>query len=300
MIGFESIKLALLNSYHQQKLHHAILLNGKKGIGKASFAKELALEILDNKFNPHPDLFLISKDTEKREIGIDKIRAISSFVNQTSAISKNKFIIIDSACELNKSASNALLKILEEPRDNNFLILISHNLNRILPTIRSRCLTLKAPDLSTQNLQQILQQNNLNFSDSELFFLSEICDKSPAIMIDFGPELSRFYELFLRSIINKKISEELFKKISDKNFPFIIFEKSIEFFFSRLLKFLSSNLAEFFFEEEKIFLNLRRKFSAEKIFIICDKSLNLLHKTSSFALDKKLTFINIFNQICYD
>lgn len=299
MIGFEQIKSGLLNSYKNQKLHHAILLHGKKGIGKSGFAKELAAEILGEKITPHPDLFLIEKDEGKREIGVDKIRSIKDFSNQTSAISANKIIIIDSACELNKASSNALLKILEEPRSNNFLILISHNLNRVLPTIRSRCNLVRMPDLSRADFNEILHQNKLNFAAKDLEFLSEICDNSPAEAISFGSDLARFYELFLRSISNKKISEELLKKIADKNFSFSICEKSCEFFFNRLAKSIHNPEIEFFFEEEKVFLNLIRKFPPEKIFTILDESLNLLRKTASLSLDKKLSFINIFNRICY-
>ena len=299
LIGFNQIKSTLLNSYQTQKLHHAILLHGKKGIGKASFAAEIAKEIL-GKSTIYPDLLLIEKEAEKKEITVDKIRKIADFSNQTSAISANKFILIDSSCELNKSASNALLKILEEPRPNNFLILISHNLNRVLPTIRSRCQIVKIPDLSLPDFIEILRQNNLQFPSKDLQFLSEIFDNSPAEAIKLGLELTRFYELFLRSLYNKKISEELLKKISDKNFSFTIFEKSFEFFISRLLKRLNAALDNFYFDEEKIFLNLIQKYSAQKIFMIADESLNLLRQTTQLSLDKKLSFINIFNQVCYE
>jgi len=299
LIGFNQIKSTLLNSYQTQKLHHAILLHGKKGIGKASFAAELTKEIL-GKSAIYPDLLLIEKEAEKKEITVDKIRKIADFSNQTSAISANKFILIDSACELNKAASNALLKILEEPRPNNFLILISHNLNRVLPTIRSRCQIAKIPDLSLRDFTEILRQNNLQFPPKDLQFLSEIFDNSPAEAITLGLELTRFYELFLRSLYNKKISEELLKKISDKNFSFTIFEKSFEFFISRLLKRLNTALDNFYFDEEKIFLNLIQKYSAQKIFMIADGSLNLLRQTTQLSLDKKLSFINIFNQVCYE
>ncbi len=299
LIGFNQIKSTLLNSYQTQKLHHAILLHGKKGIGKASFAAEIAKEIL-GKSVLYPDLLLIEKEAEKKEITVDKIRKIADFSNQTSAISADKFILIDSACELNKSASNALLKILEEPRPNNFLILISHNLNRVLPTIRSRCQIVKIPDLSLRDFTEILRQNNLQFPPKDLQFLSEIFDNSPAEAIRLGLELTRFYELFLRSLYNKKISEELLKKVSDKNFSFTIFEKSFEFFISRLLKRLNAALDNFYFDEEKIFLNLIQKYSAQKIFIIADESLNLLRSTTQLSLDKKLNFINIFNQVCYE
>jgi len=300
MIGFNVIESSLLNSYNNQKLHHAILLNGKKGIGKASFAKEFVAKILDIKNANHPDLLLIEKEAEKKEITVDKIRKITDFLNQTSAISLNKFIIIDSACELNKSASNALLKILEEPHKNNFLILISHNLNRVLPTIRSRCQIVKIPDLTLENFTEILREKTPRIPANELQFLSEICDNSAADAINLGPDLIRFYGLFLRSILNKKIGEELLKKISEKNFPFMVFEKIFEFFISRLVKISCGTELEFFFDEKEVFTNLTQKFSAKEIFQIADESLILLHKTTSIYLDKKLAVTNIFNRICYE
>lgn len=288
LLGFNSVKSTLLASYQNHKLPHAILLLGKKGIGKASFAREFALEITRSE----PDILLIEKEAEKREINVEKIRGIRDFANQTAAISKDKFIIIDSACELNKSAANALLKILEEPRPNNFLILVAHNLNRVLPTIRSRCQSVKIADLSHEDFAKIVK--------NDVEFLAEICDKSPAEAIALGGELSRFYALFLRSILNKKLSEELLKKVADKNFSFQVVEKSCEFFFNRLAKFLCGFEPKFFFEEEKVFLILKQNFSAEEIFKICDESLILLHKTQTSYLDKKLTLINIFNHFVND
>ena len=72
------------------------------------------MNALNCKNNFHPDLKIICKEEEKKEISVNAIREIADFVNQTSANDNHKFIIIDSACELNKNASNALLKILYE------------------------------------------------------------------------------------------------------------------------------------------------------------------------------------------
>ena len=300
LIGFDSTKSTLLGSYQNQKLHHAILLSGKKGVGKSSFAKELVLEILESTNQTHPDLLLIEKEAEKKEITVDKIRTIASFSNQTAAISPSKFIIVDSACELNKSASNALLKILEEPHQNNFLILIAHNLSRVLPTIKSRCQIIKAPDLTFENFCEILRKKKPSISSEELKFLSDICDNSPAEAINLGADLTRLYDLFLNSLKAKKINEELLKKISDKNFSFSILQKIMEFFFNRTLKFSSNSQLEFYFSEEEVFLNLIQKIPPQKIFTIVDESLILLNRTIALNLDKKLTFINIFNNISYE
>jgi len=300
LIGFDSIKSTLLHSYRQHKLHHGILLVGKKGMGKASFVRELCAEILGAKDASHPDILVIEKDEGKRDINVEKVRKISTFLNQTSSGNKDKFIIIDSACELNKNAANALLKILEEPHDKNFLILICHNLSRVLPTIRSRCHLLKINDLSANDFEKILQQEKLKFSAAEIKFINEICENSPALAIESGADLSRFYQLFLRSILNKKLSDELLKNIASKDFPFAVFEKCGEFFFARLLKHISKVRLEFFFEEEKVFLDLEQKFFAKEIFTIVDEAMISLHKTPALYLDKKLCLINIFNRICYE
>lgn len=294
LIGFDAIKSTLQNHYRNNKLHHAILLHGKKGTGKSSFAKEFISEILGK--NPL-DLLIIEKDADKKEITVDKIRKIADFMNQTAAISKNKFILIDSACELNRSSSNALLKILEEPHPNNFLILICHNLNRILPTIKSRCQIHKISDLPLENFKEILLTKKPNITPSEINFLSEICDNSIAEAIEFGPELTKLYSLFLQSLKNKKLEESFLKIISDKNFSFVIFEKIFNFFSNRLVRFSNHLPLSFYFNEEEIFLDLIQKIKKEKIFTIFDESLILLGKTASLNLDKKMSVINVFNKM---
>lgn len=295
LIGFDKISSNIIGSFSENKLHHAILIDGKKGIGKASFAKELLKKLSGNNNLNNPDILLIEKEGDKKEITVDKIRKIFDFTTQTSAISKNKFIIIDSACQLNKSASNALLKALEEPRPNTFLFLISHSINKILPTIKSRCFIVKVPSLTQEQFYQIIKNSNSEITENELLFLSEICDNSPATALNSGDEIKRFYELFLRSLLIDKISDSLQKIISDKNFNFEIFVKCYEFFNYRFCKFLSQNNFVTFFEEDKVFEKLKDKYQLKQYLKFSDDNLELLHKTIPFNLSKKLSFINIFN-----
>lgn len=316
MIGFDSIKSSLLGNYNQQKLHHAILFHGKKGIGKASFAHKFALQILQNSAsdgsansqqNPsgnfsntsiHPDLLIIEKLENKRDIVVDQIRKIADFSNQTSAISHNKFIIIDAADDLNRNASNALLKILEEPHPSNFLILISHNPSKLLTTIKSRCHLIKIPDLSHADFAKILQKSLFKYSPEEIKILSIMCDDSPAKAIDVGRDMIEIYELFLGSIKNRIINEEITKKVADKNFNFEILSEVITFFLHRLNIYNAGQIEYFLFSEKEVFALLNKKFSTDEIFDLTDSVAKMLTQTASLNLDKKLLLVNLFNKIC--
>ena len=299
MIGFELIEQNLKNSFEANKLHHGIIIAGKKGIGKASFAKQFCQKILHSSGEANADFRIVEKVDDKKSIGIEEIRKQSDFLNQTSAISEYKFLIIDSACELTQQASNSLLKILEEPKNNNFLILITHNLSKIIPTIRSRCFIVKVPEFSSSQFLEILQQNKINNSEKEKLFLAQICDNCPALAIEFGADLVRFYQLFLNSILKQKLSEELLKKTTEKKFSFIIFEKILLHFFSHWLKSSNKININFHFEEQEVFDFLSPKFSPSQILNFAQESLAIVEKATSAYLDKKLNLTNIFNQICY-
>lgn len=299
MIGFELIAENLKKNFEANKLHHGIIIAGKKGIGKSSFIKQFCQKILHSTSQANADFRVVEKVDDKKSIGIEEIRKQSDFLNQTSAISEYKFLIIDSACELTLQASNSLLKILEEPKNNNFLILITHNLSKIIPTIRSRCFIVKVPEFSSSQFFEILHQNKINNPEKEKLFLAQICDNCPALAIEFGNDLVRFYQLFLNSILNQKISEELLKKVSEKNSSFIIFEKILLHFFSQWLKLNNKIVVNFYFEEQDVFDFLSPKFSSLQILNLAQESLSNLEKATSSYLDKKLNLINIFNQICY-
>ncbi|MDN4503336.1 DNA polymerase III subunit delta' [Alteromonadaceae bacterium BrNp21-10] len=148
----------------RQQLHHGILLQGVEGLGKAHFAKALADFLLCQKpengqscgecqgcrllaAQSHPDMLEVRR--EKSQIGVDQIRQAIQQLTQTAQMSGNKVLIIYEAETLNQASSNALLKTLEEPTDHTYIILVSHQPQRLLPTILSRCekITLQPPAL---------------------------------------------------------------------------------------------------------------------------------------------------------
>lgn len=179
---------------------HALLLKGREGIGKLTFARLLIKSILCNKptvegvacgncascnwfeQKTHPNFFMISTEaflavqtqsssyedqiqtdnkankTSSQQIGIGQIRELDDFVYLSGHQSSHKIILIYPAEAMNKAASNALLKKLEEPPEQVLFILISHQPQRLLPTIKSRCQQIAMPVPERQTALQWLAQ----------------------------------------------------------------------------------------------------------------------------------------------
>jgi DNA polymerase III subunit delta' len=165
LIGHERAEQALADSLSGGRGHHAWLLTGPKGVGKATLAYRFARAILGAKRTgdrplacdpddpicrkiaqgAHPDLRTatrldLDKFEVKRDVSIHNIRELSHFFSmKADGASGARVAIVDCAEEMSVGASNALLKTLEEPPPGGTLILISHAPGRLLPTIRSRC-----------------------------------------------------------------------------------------------------------------------------------------------------------------
>lgn len=155
------------------RLHHAWMLTGPEGTGKAPLAFRLARFLL-NAEDPdspagrqvtagsHPDLLAIGRSfDEKRqklrgEIVADEIRPVGSFLHRTAAKGGWRVVVIDTAEAMNRNAANALLKVLEEPPAGAILLLTSAMPGRLLPTIRSRVRTLPVAPLSEADIRAVL------------------------------------------------------------------------------------------------------------------------------------------------
>ena len=180
--------------YNLKKMPNKIMLSGKKGSGKSTMAYHIINYILsqfeENKYDiekffinslnrsykllknkSHPNFYLIDLIDEKKNIEISQIRQMISYTNKSSFNEIPRFILIDNIENLNKNSSNALLKIIEEPNENIFFILIHNNNKRILPTLKSRCLTFKI-NLSFKQTVDIcnflLNENLLNLINNDL------------------------------------------------------------------------------------------------------------------------------------
>ena len=177
-----------INLYLDKRLPNKILLSGEKGIGKSTLAyhlvnfilstdEDLPYDVKNFVINPenksfkliinksNPNFISIDIIDEKKSIDINQIRNLISTLNKSSFNNKPRFVLIDNIELLNINSVNALLKILEEPNDNIYFILINNN-KKILPTLKSRCLNFKIQLSSSQSsdiINQILNDNVINF-----------------------------------------------------------------------------------------------------------------------------------------
>jgi DNA polymerase-3 subunit delta' len=174
-------------AWDSRALHHAWLLTGPRGVGKAHFARAAATRLLAEAAGPafdaagletpqphpiaklveagsHPDKRwlqrLVNEKTGKlnRNIKVEQIRELGEFMGLTAALSPWRVTVIDSVDDLEREGANALLKMLEEPPPNTVFFLISHAPGRLLPTIRSRCRRLDFARLDDAAMTSVLGQ----------------------------------------------------------------------------------------------------------------------------------------------
>ncbi len=137
------------------RLAHAILLSGPRGVGKRQFAQRLAASLLCESAGAevcghcrgcqqfiarsHPNLFLLQPEEDKRDISVDAIRELGERLALTAHYGGAKVAVIEPADALNVSGVNALLKTIEEPPANSYLLLLTDRPMLLAPTLRSRC-----------------------------------------------------------------------------------------------------------------------------------------------------------------
>lgn len=158
--GMEAPAKALTEALARGRLHHAWLLTGPQGVGKASFAYRAARWLLgaraDPAFGPlgtdpddpvarlvaaeaHPDLLVLERAADKKSIPVEEARRLPEFFSKAPALAPYRVAVIDAADDLNVNSANAVLKTLEEPPPRGVLLLVSHAPGRLIATIRSRC-----------------------------------------------------------------------------------------------------------------------------------------------------------------
>ena len=185
IVGHDRAVGQFAEAWATRRLHHAWLLAGPKGVGKASFAAAAARRVLAEAAGPpfdlpgiasppdhpmvklidagsHPDMRRLERlprekgDGLARDITVDQVRSLGEFMGMSAAMSGWRVAVIDSMDEMAGPGANALLKMLEEPPSNTLFFLVSHAPGRLLPTIRSRCRRLDFKALSDDAMAAVL------------------------------------------------------------------------------------------------------------------------------------------------
>ena len=323
--GFSKEKKFLINNYHKNSLANSIIFSGQKGIGKSTFVFNLLKEIfklsvnknqikhhlnlIDN--NSHTNIKYLTKDfddklkKEKTIITVEQIRKLNNFFYETTFNDLPKFIIIDSADDLNINASNSLLKILEEPKNKTYIFLISHQLSSLLPTIRSRCLKFIFKNHNFETFKMILNDKIDINNEESLKFLFDLSNGSPGIALKLQDEdIYHLYDDILNSLIeNEPLSKhnvDLSSKVSKfDNDKFKIFLSLLKFILINLNKIkLGINIFEQYLSKNLILLkDISKKISKTAIFQKLEYLIKNENDLFAYNLDKQFFILNFFAQV---
>jgi DNA polymerase-3 subunit delta' len=211
VVGNAAAQAAFVSAMASGSLHHAWLLTGPQGVGKASFARMAAIRLLAEgagagglppgldvpegnatrtlvEAGSHPDyrvLARLPKDPEKpdqdiaRSITIAQVRTLQPLFATTPSMSSRRVVVIDAIDDLERGGANALLKNLEEPPQGTIFLLVSHAPGRLLPTIRSRCRLLRFEALGDGEVAAAIRAVQPEADEAEVAALVRVSDGAP-------------------------------------------------------------------------------------------------------------------------
>lgn len=217
IIGNEKVKELLNKTISSNNILHSYMFLGVEGIGKSLFAKEFAKMILcgetqrpcnkcksciEFENNNNPDFTII--DTEEKNIKIEQIRYIEQKISEKPITSNRKVYIINNSDTMTREAQNCLLKTLEEPPEYATIILIASNENKLLNTIRSRCIKVNFNKLREEEIQKYLQENTDGAVSQNMI---SFCDGSLGKALKIYEQNEMYNEL--EELINKMETKDL-------------------------------------------------------------------------------------------
>jgi DNA polymerase-3 subunit delta' len=202
--GHQAQVEAFERAVQRGRLAHAYLFAGPRGVGKRTFAVELARALLCERRSPaqleacgscpaciqvaagtHPDFVLAARPDEAQEFPIDLVRQLSRSLALKSARGRSKVVILDQADDLNEAAANCFLKTLEEPPPGSILVLVGTSSDRQLGTIVSRCQVVRFAPLPDPLVEEVLTDQGIT-DPSTRARLARLARGSPGLALEWA------------------------------------------------------------------------------------------------------------------
>lgn len=317
----------LISRFLEYRLPQSMILSGPKGVGKATFAYHLARYLFQGKketfsvdpetplfarvsMGSHGDLRVIQRELNTagkmaRDISIESIRNVVQFLQSTPLEGGWRIIMIDSVDELNSKAANALLKTLEEPPRKTLIILISHSLGRVLPTLKSRCIRYEMLPLNDCEMDKTLAHLLPQASRQERGFLISCAEGCPGRAVALARLGGKgFYEHFLK-VLKGVSSGDLRPVIAlidqllaqpEAEISYDAFGQFFSWWLARAVSFLSSPAREKD-EEDAVVLALLHKHSVSFWLDFWPHATKILTQTQEYSLDRRHVLMCIFYEM---
>lgn len=221
LFGHEAAERVFADAAGSERLHHAWLLTGPQGVGKATLAWRMARLLLagaegNDLATPavrrivagsHADVLTLEREVDartkklRREVAVDQVREIAGFLHLTPAEGGWRVVVVDGAEDMNRNSANALLKILEEPPKRAVLLLTSDAPGRLLPTIRSRCRRMRLDPLSEGEMDAALRYLVPEQDAAARHELALVADGAPGRAVALSEEGALVLAALARSVL---------------------------------------------------------------------------------------------------
>ena len=340
LVGQDHAEQTLRRAYDSGRLAHGWLLHGPRGIGKATLAYRFARFILaggglnlalpDRESGTlaihddhpvthriaargHADLATVERawdDKRKRlrdEIVVSDVRTLSTFFALTPAEGEWRIAIIDAADDMNRNASNAVLKTLEEPPQRGLLLLVSHAPGRLLPTIRSRCRKLTLKPLSSETIVSLLADRVPDLSNEDRTVLAGLAGGSFGRALEMagqgGVDVFRDLVAALKPLpdldlaLLHQLGDRLARRGSETGFR--LFTELLIWWIARFIRHTASKteLVPFIAGEGDLARRLAACCNLEQWADVWEKVVGFLARAEAMNLDRKQVILIIFQAL---
>ncbi len=319
LIGHDAAVKQVTEAFAGSRMHHAWLITGIEGIGKATLAYHIAHHVLSNGDNPigkldlkqrvarlitagaHPDMLVVQRAANDKgelrdSIVVDDALKIASFFHKTATHNGWRVVVIDEAHALNRHGQNAILKILEEPPTRALIVMTATSPGTLLPTIRSRCRVLPLEPLNEDSMNSILERFEPNVMGDALARLIALAGGSAGFALKvIRTETLPLYEELLKLLGSlpkldiarlHKLADQIGRKADAESFDVI----------TGLLTDLLRNIARAQATGQPVPQGLP-PLSLDRVLQLWDKTRATFATAEHANLDKKLAFVNAIGDI---